>query len=398
MKLSISKLKNGILLCFLTIMVFSLTLSYFDATAVSPLAKEIINIFYFLKKALFVMCILICISEKRLNIYAVGLCVFFLAAWGITTFLFPANNPHIEKVGIDLICAILTFVAVSSGEIDLEKFTRLLIVVSRILIIVCLISLTTIDNLTYYISRAYMVFSNAIMVPIGIIIFSAIVNNKWVDYILGFGGLIILLFLGSRGSFLALSLSAVLLLLIKSNNKKPLYGLILIPLLLIAGYMISNSDILGLETSRILQKISSGSLFSANDRLGIWKYLLKCCSNDAFLGHGLCADRYYLPLQFTGADSTYAHNLFIELLVDFGILGVIISVALVNVLIKYFKIETDDRYKMIVITFFFLSFFQLMYSRSYLTEPNLFVMFGVIFLRLKNYRSIFATQQECSEV
>lgn len=395
MKLSISKLKNGILLCFLTIMVFSMTLSYFDATAVSPLAKEIVNIFYFLKKALFVMCILICFSEKRLNIYAVGLCVFFLAAWGITTFLFPANNPHIEKVGIDLICTIVTFVAISSGEVDLEKFTRLLMVVSRILIIVCLISLTTIDNLAYYISRAYMVFSNAIMVPIGLIIFSAIVNNKWVDYILGFGGLIILLFLGSRGSFLALSLSTVLLLLIKSNNKKTLYGLILIPLLFIAGYWISKSDILGLETSRILQKISSGSLFSVNDRLGIWKYLLKCCSHDAFLGHGLCADRYYLPFQLTGADSTYAHNLFIELLVDFGILGMIISVALVNVLIKYFKKETDDRYKMIVITFFFLSFFQLMYSRSYLTEPNLFVMFGVIFLRFKNYRSISATQQEC---
>lgn len=388
MILRISSIKNGILLSFLMIMVFSLTLSYFDATATMPLSNIIIESLYLLKKVLFVLCLLICVSEKTINKYSIVLCVFFLIAWGITSLFFSENNPYIEIIKIDLICAITSFIAVTSGVVDLDIFIKDAIMLSRALIIICLCSLLAIDDLAGYMSINYMVFSNAIMVPIGFVIYSAIVNIRTIDYILGFGGTIFLLFLGSRGAFLALALLLVILFLIQSKNIKTLYGLFIIPILLLAVYYVSKSNILGVETSRILQKISNGTLFSMNDRLGIWRYLLECCSKDVFLGHGLCADRYYLPLRFSGADSTYAHNIFIELLVDFGIIGLLLIVYLIVNLIKYFKQENDDHYKMLIATFFFVSFFQLLYSRSFLTEANLFIMFGILLTRLKYINSL----------
>lgn len=383
MRFELDKLRNQILLSFLMIMVFSLTLSYFNNTASASWAVIIINVIYILKKVLFVLCLFLILLKKKINKTSAALCAFAIIAWMVATVIFPENTQYIEKIGIDIICAITSFVVIASGNVDLEQFAKTSVMISRVLVLLCLVSLTTIDNLALYMSRSYMVFSNAIMVPIGLIIYNAVANNKMMDYCLGFGGLLFMLFLGSRGSFLALALLVVLLFLIKSQNRKSLYGLILIPILLVLMYFISNSDILGLETSRILQKISSGTLFSSNDRLEIWKYLLSCCSKDAFMGHGLCADRFYLPLRFTGADATYAHNLFIELLVDFGLIGVAISVGLVAVLIKYFRKEVDDQYKLIVVTFFFVSFFQLMYSRSFLTEANFFIMYGIVLVRLK---------------
>ena len=386
MSLKIGKIKNGILLSFMMIMVFSLTLSYFDNMEVLPWIKNIINAIYFLKKALFMMCLVVIISEKVINKYSIFLCTFALLSWVITITVFPNNYPYIERIGIDLICAITSFVAISSGIVDIRLFAKHAIVVSRALIIICLLSLLSVDNFTNYISRSYMVFSNAIMVPIGMVIYSAVINNKIVDYCFGLGGLLFLLFLGSRGSFLSLAILTVLLFFIKSRNNKVLYGLILIPILLIILYIINKTGVLGLETSRILQKLSQGAFFSSNDRIGIWKYLLGCCVNDVFMGHGLCADRYYLPLNFIGADSTYAHNLFVELLVDFGLIGVIISVILVALLIQYFRKEKDESYKLIVLTLFFVSFFQLLFSRSFLTEANFFIMYGIILLRKKQMR------------
>ncbi len=383
MRLKTNKLTNKILLSFLMIMIFSLTLSYFNNIASVSWTKTIINGIYFLKKIFFVLCIIIVISNKKISIYSGVFCILCLFIWIMTICLFPKNIQYIEKIGIDIICAITSFMVILSEKIDFEEFVKISIIISRCLVILSLASLLTIDNLAYYMSYSYMVFSNAVMVPIGLIIYSAVFNDNIVDYCLGFGGLLFLLFLGSRGSFLALGLMAIFLFLIKSHEPKKLYGLVLIPILMMMMYFITSSGILGLQTSRILKKISSGTLFSSNDRLEIWKYLLECSSNDAFLGHGLCADRFYLPLKFSGADSTYAHNLFIELLIDFGIIGVFIFSGLVYLLIEYFRKEIDDKYKMIVVTFFFVSFFQLMYSRSFLTEANLFIMYGLVLMRLR---------------
>jgi hypothetical protein len=72
----------------------------------------------------------------------------------------------------------------------------------------------------------------------------------------------------------------------------------------------------------------------------------------------------------------YAHNVFLELLLTFGMLiGMIIIIYLMYLFIwKLMFKQMDVKIKGFLLSFFTVSFLQLMTSRTFLTETNLYIL------------------------
>lgn len=143
---------------------------------------------------------------------------------------------------------------------------------------------------------------------------------------------------------------------------------------------------LGID-SRTIEKLINGNLFKSNDRIMIYEYLISIILKKPVLGTGICGDRYFLPLRFTGTDATYAHNLFIEILVDYGlIIGSLLILLLLYIIIKFLFKEIDISRKAFFYVFFIIGFIQLMISRSWITEPNFFIFFSILLTYSTNKR------------
>lgn len=374
-----NRICQGILSLYLNIMIFSLTLSYFNnGNAETYVAILLINVLYILKRLTMVISIFILLRWGKMHVDSLVLCVFFLITSFIMMLFYPENSQYFMKILPDLIFSIWSYCIIRSEIVEFDYFIKRCGFIARILVVVCVYSLLTTPNIEYFISYMYMSFSNAIMVPVGICMFYFFYKSKIIDLILSVSGWGIIFFYGSRGSFIALSILFIVLFFAKTGKKKVLALIVLIPFFLLGLNIVQKTGVVGENTSRVIQKITAGTLLTSNDRFRIYKYLLSCIINDYFLGHGICADRYYLPLQFSGSDATYAHNLLIELTVDFGILGLALGIFSVYFIIKNVLSVSNQTYKFLILTFVFVSYFQLMYSRSFLTEANFFILFAIL--------------------
>ena len=249
---------------------------------------------------------------------------------------------------------------------------------ARVLLVLCIVTLLTLPNLNSFISRNYMTVSNAFLMPIGILFYSIYRKGHWWDYLLILAGLLIVLIYGSRGGFLMLSFLAVTILYIKMQKKKVLFLLFIVLFVLVGAVLIVQSDILSQSTSRTLQKILNGELFDSSGRFEIWEYLLSRSLSNGFIGRGLCADRMYLIELYNTNEQVYAHNFLVKLLTDFGLLGFIAGIALIVVLIGFLRRCGEPLEKIAVVIFVFTSFLQLMFSRTFLSEPGFFIMMGIV--------------------
>ena len=87
-------------------------------------------------------------------------------------------------------------------------------------------------------------------------------------------------------------------------------------------------------------------------------------------GYGIMADRFYLI-------DSYAHNLFLELWVHFGVFfGSLIAFAFIYLPAKNLK-KLDDSTKMFIVMLMCMLFSKLMFSGTYLTERYLYLMLGI---------------------
>lgn len=128
-----------------------------------------------------------------------------------------------------------------------------------------------------------------------------------------------MLAIGSRGA-LIISVAYWLFILIfgkMSFSKSILYSLfaLLVYFLLfdqIIGLLASLFDSIGIN-SRTLDKILSNEITSSDSRDFIYDETWKLINTSPILGHGVWADRVYLDM--------YCHNVFLELLLDYGYLG-----------------------------------------------------------------------------
>lgn len=210
-------------------------------------------------------------------------------------------------------------------------------------------------------------------------------TNIW-NLISAIVGGIYLLMLGTRGAALIYILLILMLLVMGKNSKWAIVRLIIV---FSVVYTFLRSSIyktflywfynkaknLGLSV-RIFDHILSRNAFTSSGRDTIRETLLVAIQKQPIIGYGLCADRVIA--------GSYAHNIVLELWVEFGVIvGTILFLSLVFVLFKGLHCAKEEE-KALIISLIFGVFFKLFLSGSYLDNGLLFFLIGLCVGSIRN--------------
>ena len=143
---------------------------------------------------------------------------------------------------------------------------------------------------------------------------------------------------GSRGAILLIVIFLILMIISnivstvepKSKKKKIIVFISCLIAMTVIAPLVSKLLVLllkgiGIE-SRTLSLIAEGKFTDNNGRFAIWEAVVNGIKNGGIFGNGAYGDRPYVyPLHY----AAYSHNIFLELICSFGVIGAIVSVGLI---------------------------------------------------------------------
>lgn len=201
-----------------------------------------------------------------------------------------------------------------------------------------------------------------------------------------FAGFVFIMFLGNRGSIVCYLLYLLLLIIHKVFTAKKWKVIAPLCIVVIALYLLIFTNFYddftlflynkaleyGLSTRVILLlRKDFGIVSFDSNRLFLQSKLFKSILERPFFGHGLTGD-----FSIIGG---YSHNIFIELLVEFGIVGggVLIVLFIINFLLAIKK-STSWENKSFLLMMCCFAFVKLLISETYLDQPSFFFFLGLI--------------------
>lgn len=239
--------------------------------------------------------------------------------------------------------------------------------------------------------RYNLSFGYAISFPTIVFLYESIKYKKIHSYIFFILGLWILLTQGNRGAVLIVFVYIFLLML--KNLKSSRYYLLkliaifsILTILYLYGnkimiFIASQLNNLGIK-SRNIDKILNGSFTDNNGRDLIWSTVIKAIKNGGILGYGMLGDRpFVFPIHYAG----FSHNIFLELIVSFGIFGFFIILYLAYIIIRMLFFCRDENWLDIFIILLSCSA-QLLLSMSFWYVWQFWAALAVSskYIRLKN--------------
>lgn len=196
----------------------------------------------------------------------------------------------------------------------------------------------------------------------------------------------------SRGAYIAVGIS-ILVILLNLHSKK-LLGKIL-PFAFLLTLAVPFGMFLRYENS------ATGSFAASTEkRFEIWKSCFDMISKKSLLGYGAGSDNVHTMLRDTyGIDRTHAHNLFIEMAVEGGAIGLIFLIAVIAVIVRnlYRLVKSKDRiYKDYAVLYIssLLGFVTISLTEFTLQSPKeLMIFFALLGFSEATYRLSTNTQQ-----
>lgn len=202
-------------------------------------------------------------------------------------------------------------------------------------------------------------------------------NKKILSIILAVFAALFLLSMGNRGSILCYIIFIFLNLSFNKNSTYKTWRKMFLVLLgtcfilfydKLASYFSEIFFNLGMS-NRVFDLMLSNEFLLSAGRDDIRTTLLGAVGQGPFWGYGIFGDRYLLQ-------GGYAHNFYLELIVDFGYLpGLLILIALFVLCFRaFYKAQTSDELSLF---FIFISVFMgLFFSGSFLTDYSLYMLVG----------------------
>lgn len=224
------------------------------------------------------------------------------------------------------------------------------------------------------------------IIPVLFVTWYAGKKRDWVGYVAVALGVFFMMAMGTRGVQLMMGLWIIICFVcIGSNRKLKLMivgGLALLVILLfatgliipIAQWMKNIFDSMGIN-SRVFEFILDSSLLDDNGRAELWGPAVEALS---LIPGGLMYDRHVLQVG-------YVHNLALELMLDFGIVGGIALLVALVLLATKAAVRAEGMDRWFLLQFCCLFAVKLMLSSSYLQEPYFFFMLGFAVYCLKEY-------------
>lgn len=293
--------------------------------------------------------------------------VFFLLI--LTIKFFPANEPYVMSQGLRFLLPVvipsLLCLTVVSDYMIVEQTLYRVSWLSALLVLFYAIAyfrgVFTIDSYN-------MPFSYACLLPM-VALYS---HRKVYDIIMCIIMFMSILAIGARGPVLYFSIY-VLIDLFQHKSKWRFVILIFIILFVfslpVIYYWLSSKGLY----SRTLEMLLYGDISQDSGRHDIQVIFMRELNESPVFGIGLFGDRLHL-------DIPYCHNLFLEILLDFGVfIGLFIllfgAITLFNI---YYKSDSEDRNR--VIRYLCALVLPLMTSSSYLIDSGLAIFVGMCYL------------------
>ena len=206
-----------------------------------------------------------------------------------------------------------------------------------------------------------------------------------------------ILIVGSRGAAVSVVVFVVFYFIFLRNktfSRNQIITFTLIILFLALFLILNNNIMLWLRdflsqigfNSRSINKLIEGTLFYDEGRSNIAATVWEAIKQRPVVGNGIFGDRVALATSPYGK-GTYAHNLFLELLCQYGVLlgGVLIILYLFNS-IKALFIKKCIKLHYIYICSFSAIFFKLMVTGTYLGDFGFWFFIGMIYKVIKNHK------------
>ena len=314
-----------------------------------------------------------------------------LAVWFACLVFFLVNyvftNPNLQQYysSIDMVLTYIYYLPIAIILIpqirDVKK------VISRISLLrypVLLIASYMVFAMSFASAEqeTYMSFSYAIMPFVILCFYEARFNNKFIDYITYILGVVLIVFYGARTPLTSCLLAAVLIyvLYVYYHKKKSgkiftyfLLGVLAVVFIYAGSSLIGRLGGIGESIgSYSLEKLNDDSFMESSTRVFIYDSAIKLMENNNGMPLGFFADRYYL-------DVIYVHNIFLELLINFGVIvGGFLSLWIVYLIVRSFIVSKDEYIRLFLIFCFLSIFVRFILSGSYLIEGMSFVYFSVL--------------------
>lgn len=292
---------------------------------------------------------------------------------------------YFKPVMIDGVCGIICIANYSNWE-KFKKIGSWFVIPGSVLFFI-----VTILNISGDIDVGYMATSYNVL-PIVVGVFWLAINRK--NIILWFFaivGTIAILLTGCRGAFVCICVYFTLEIIFNKKIKWFMKVVFLIAIVLLVGNL--NNIMTGLDSylkaydyeSRTIGKFIEGTIEDDSGRSTIKQEALEVINEHLIFGCGMGGSSYYLfekmmGITPTGMQHTYAHNLFLDLWMDFGVfMGSGISILLfLGIIIAYVK---KRKFGELGILFFFVSIIipKLLLSSNYLKESSFFLLIGLLF-------------------
>ena len=330
------------------------------------------------------------VRQLKPSQYLPGL--LLLAAVGVIFGLTAVFHPEYEhfflkpQYGIDRIlrpdCAMYAFLFFSmvNDPDDLLEVVRRYAVFDFIYILIIQLGPRLIngffEDVNYLgetVQRSYSLsFGYAILFPVVVFLYLYFKEQKGRYLIVAALGVYWILMYGNRGAFLLVVCYVALMALVNvidsrgtfRMQKSMLFCLAVLLLLLFGDILLQWLNALlklSGEESRTMEMLEAGDVVDGTGRNDIWAAVIKGISQGGPLGHGVLGDRQFVePLHYAG----YSHNIFLEMISNFGIFGVVLIVVMLVGAFRMIFLCADRRWRDLFVIFFVISG-QLMLSMSY---------------------------------
>ena len=298
-----------------------------------------------------------------------------------------------ETVAGNLWCLIATAMIISSSRVRVWRFLILLLVFGVVTAVNYTITSITVpesSRIDYYLGLGRLV-GLAALVALALWLRSPPLSARGPALLAAFALCgYVLLKGGGRNPAVSVAVGALVPLLLSFRlprgqlviSRRILASLGLIAVLAFVVTYLAVSDANSLRTLQrfdsLVSNIERGE--PANPRLKLWQHAVDYWSERPLVGHGVGA----WPILYLGRDRRhYPHNMILELLVEFGVVGLVLFAGLVLVLARRVSLRRlrEDPALMLAVMLCINTFINAMTSGDISDNRTLFAMLGLLAMR-----------------
>lgn len=317
-------------------------------------------------------------EKKIITLFAIELIVSFIFLLSLIMGKSDQNNLFNTFINV-----IFVFIPMAFSIYCIDDFKLFLkrIYIWSLFCIAIIILFSVYINLQYQ-NQYFMSVGYALLFPVCFVFQHFFNEKRIIDLIIAIVGSILVLLYGSRGPLLCIAIYLSLIFIksidIKKMNTFKIFFLFFIMLSIlfhkqIIMFVINLFNDLGFS-SRTLYMFINEEIKSDSNRIPLYDEFIDIILKRPILGYGIMGGWIY-----GNGTYVYPHNIFLELLLSFGIpIGLVLCFIIVWLIIRqFFKIK--NKYFAAVSIIFIASFTELFLSHSFLLTYSFYITIAIFF-------------------